>query len=145
MSLPEPLSTAAYLAVLGLLLALAVASSRLSTRAGVPAILVFLVVGIMAGSEGIGGIHFADYQLAFRIGTVALAMILFDGGLNTSADLARRAAAPGAVLATLGVLLTALLVAVPRAWPGVCCAWSARARRFRRPCSRSIPVAFRAK
>lgn len=113
MNLPEPLSTAVYLAVLGLLLALAVVSSRLSTRAGVPAILVFLVVGILAGSEGIGGIHFSDYQLAFRIGTVALAMILFDGGLNTSADLVRRAAAPAGVLATFGVLLTALLVAVP--------------------------------
>ena len=113
MSLPEPLSTAAYLAVLGLLLALAVASSRLSARAGVPAILVFRVVGIMAGSEGIGGIHFSKYQLAFRIGTVALAMILFDGGLNTSVDEVRRAAAPAGVLATLGVLLTALLVAVP--------------------------------
>ena len=113
MSLPEPAATAAFLAVLGVLLALAAASSRLSTRAGVPAILVFLVVGIFAGSEGIGGLHFSDPQLAFRIGTVALVIILFDGGLNTSMDIARRAFGPATVLASFGVVLTAALVALP--------------------------------
>ncbi len=95
----------------GALLALSVLLSRFATQTGVPVVLVFLLVGMLAGSEGVGGIEFDDYELAFRIGTLALAVILFDGGLNTSRDSLRLAIVPAGILATVGVAGTALLVA----------------------------------
>ena len=108
----EPTGTAVLLTVCGILLLVSVLSSRASQRIGVPIALFFLVVGMLAGSEGIGGIPFDDYQLAFRIGSVALVLILFDGGLNTPLEVVRRVWAPAGVLASLGVLLVAGLVAV---------------------------------
>jgi cell volume regulation protein A len=107
----EPATTAALLAAIGVLLALAGLASPLSGRFGVPALVIFLGLGIAAGSEGIGGIPFEDHPLAFRLGTVALVLILFDGGLNTSRVVFRRALGAAGVLATLSVLLTALVVA----------------------------------
>jgi cell volume regulation protein A len=103
---PEPHMTGILLVVLGVLLAVSAAVSRAS-RFGIPAVLIFLGIGMLAGSEGIGRIHFEDYHLSFRLGVVALALILFDGGLNTPAAVARRVAGPAGVLATLGVLGTA--------------------------------------
>jgi cell volume regulation protein A len=107
----EPFATALVLSAVGLLLLLAGLASPLPGRLGVPALLIFLFLGILAGSEGIGGIPFEDYELAFRLGNVALALILFDGGLNTSPAVLRRTAARASALATLGVLLTAAVVA----------------------------------
>ncbi len=94
-----------------MLLALAVLLSPLS-RLGIPAVLLFLLVGMLAGSEGIGRIHFEDYSLTFAVGTVALIAILFDGGLNTPIPTIRRVAGPATALAVVGVLATALLVSV---------------------------------
>lgn len=108
----EPLPTALLLTTFGILLAVSALFSRASQRVGVPLALVFLGIGVLAGSEGIGGIPFDDYRLAFRLGTVALTLILFDGGLNTSLSAVRRVVAPAAVLATVGVVGTAALVAV---------------------------------
>jgi len=113
MILAEPYLIALFLSVAGALLMLCALSSHLSTRAGLPAVLVFLAVGMLAGSDGPGGIEFSDPQLALRIGTAALVLILFDGGLNTSYELVRRALGPASALATAGVVLTALLVALP--------------------------------
>lgn len=107
----EPTATAALLAAIGILLVLAGLASPLSNRLGVPALVVFLALGMLAGSEGIGGIPFDDYALAFRLGTIALVLILFDGGLNTSPAALRRAAGPAVVLATVGVVATAALTA----------------------------------
>jgi potassium/hydrogen antiporter len=107
----EPTATAVLLTVCGILLAVSVLSSRASQRIGVPIALFFLVLGILAGSEGIGRIPFDDYRLAFRMGLVALALILFDGGLNTPLEAVRRVWAPAGVLASVGVLLIAGLVA----------------------------------
>lgn len=107
----EPLSTAVLLALFGLLLLISVLSTRFSERVGVPVVLAFLVLGMLAGSEGIGRIPFEDYRLAFRLGTLALVLILFDAGLNTSVANIRRAAMPAGILATVGVALTAGLVA----------------------------------
>jgi potassium/hydrogen antiporter len=107
----EPAATALLLTICGVLLAVSVLSSRASQRIGVPIALFFLAVGILAGSEGIGGIPFSDYRLAFRMGSVALALILFDGGLNTPMEVIRRVWAPAGVLASIGVLLVAVLVA----------------------------------
>ena len=108
----EPLLTAVIMSVFGALLVISVVFSRASLRAGVPITLIFLGLGMLAGSEGIGGIPFEDYQAAFRVGTVALVLILFDGGLNTPVPQLRRYAAPAGILATVGVLLTAGFLAV---------------------------------
>jgi potassium/hydrogen antiporter len=109
----EPFATAILLATAGLLMAASVLFSRASQRTGVPIALLFLAIGMLAGSEGIGRIQFDDYRFAFRLGSLALALILFDGGLNTPLAALRRTWAPAGLLATVGVALTALLIAVP--------------------------------
>ena len=108
----EPLPTALALTAIALLLGVSVLASRASGRLGVPFAILFLLVGMAAGSEGIGRIAFEDHQLTFRIGTVALVLILFDGGLNTDARSLRAVLAPAGVLATVGVAGTALLTAL---------------------------------
>jgi cell volume regulation protein A len=107
----EPLATGAILAAVGLLLLLSGLASPLPGRLGVPALVVFLLVGIAAGSEGLGRIPFGDYGLAFRLGSIALTLILFDGALNTPLPVFRGVAGRSAALATLGVVVTALVVA----------------------------------
>lgn len=108
----EPGATAALLAAVGVLLVLAGLASPVSNRLGVPALVLFLGLGMLAGSEGVGGIPFDDYPLAFRLGTIALVLILFDGGLNTAPAVLRRAAVPAGLLATVAVVATAGLVAL---------------------------------
>jgi len=98
--------------VLGILLLFATLSSRVSARFGVPLLVVFVLVGMAAGSEGVGGIDFTDYTLAHAIGTFALIVILFDGGLQTSLRSLRRNAAAAGTLATVGVVLTTVAVGV---------------------------------
>jgi cell volume regulation protein A len=115
----EPLTSALILAGFGVLLTLAVSVSRASAKLGVPVALAFLLVGVAAGSEGIGGIPFENYQLTFQIGAAALALILFDGGLNTPMSSFRSVAAPAIVLATVGVVLTATATAVFARWLGL--------------------------
>jgi cell volume regulation protein A len=107
----EPFSTALLLTTFGILLGISILFSRASERFGVPVVLVFLGIGILAGSEGLGGIPFEDYGFAFRLGTVALVLILFDGGLNTPFLAIKQAIRPAGILATFGVLGTAGLVA----------------------------------
>lgn len=102
--------------VAGLLLLLGIASSKLSTRLGMPVLVLFLLIGMLAGSEGIGGLEFEDYALAHAIGTIALAMILFDGGLGTSLAAIRLSWKPSVLLATVGVAVTAGLTGVAAAW-----------------------------
>jgi cell volume regulation protein A len=100
------------LVVAALLLIASVLGSRLTALAGVPSLLVFLGVGMLAGSEGPGGIDFTDYRLSFEVGSVALAFIIFDGGLRTPWRSVRPVLATGVSLATLGVLATALATAL---------------------------------
>jgi cell volume regulation protein A len=107
----EVQSIAALLCALGAALLCAALVSPLSQRAGVPALLLFLGLGMLAGSEGVGGVPFENYGSAFRIGTAALVLILFDGGLNTSRAVFRQALARASLLATVSVLITAGLVA----------------------------------
>lgn len=98
------------LLLLGAALVLAgIASSLIATRFGAPLLLVFLLVGMLAGEEGPGQIHFNDYNLTYLVGSFALAVILFDGGLRTKLATLRRALAPSLTLATVGVVLTATL------------------------------------
>ena len=100
----------------GVLLLLGIASSKFSARLGVPVLVLFLSVGMLAGSEGIGRIPFENYDLANSIGSVALALILFDGGLRTSLASLRRVWQPALALSTVGVLLTSLLTGLAAAW-----------------------------
>lgn len=102
--------------VTGVLLLLGIASSKISTRLGVPVLVLFLLLGMLAGSEGIGGLEFENYQLAHGIGTLALALILFDGGLSTSFAAIHQAWKPSFLLATLGVLVTAAITGLAAAW-----------------------------
>lgn len=107
----EPLATAILFTTCAALVVASVFFSRALERTGIPVALIFLVIGMLAGSEGLGGIAFDNYRFAFQIGTAALVLILFDGGLNTPADALRRVLAPAALLATLGVAGTAALTA----------------------------------
>ena len=88
-------------------------SSLIATRFGAPMLLVFLVVGMLAGEDGPGGLVFDNYRLAYLIGSLALAIILFDGGLRTRLNNFRSVLAPSMVLATAGVVITASLMVVP--------------------------------
>ncbi len=97
--------------VAGALLAAGVLSSRLSARSGLPVALLFVLIGLLAGEEGPLGVPFSDAALASGVSIVLLALILFDGGLSTPADQIRRAAGPAITLATLGVVVSAALVA----------------------------------
>jgi potassium/hydrogen antiporter len=107
----EPIRIALVLLVFGTLLAVSVMFSRASDRFGIPIALIFMIIGMLAGSDGPGGIRFADYHFAFRVGTVGLIFILFDGGLNTSLAAVRRALLPAGLLATVGVVGTAAIIA----------------------------------
>lgn len=95
---------------LAVLLIVSVLASKASSRLGVPVLIIFLGLGMLAGSEGIGGIYFDDAMFAQRLGVIALVFILFAGGLETDWTYVRKAAKPASVLATLGVLLTSLIV-----------------------------------
>ncbi len=106
-AMSEPKSTAVLLVVFGLLMAFSVLFARTLDRFGVPVVLLFLLLGMLGGSEGLGGVAFDNYEFAFRVGTIALVLILFDGGLNTSPGAIRRSAGPAGVLATVGVAGTA--------------------------------------
>lgn len=96
--------------LLGAVLVIAgILSSLIATRFGAPMLLVFLGLGMLAGEDGPGGIQFSDYELTYLAGSLALAIILFDGGLRTRLASFRAALAPAAMLATAGVLITAIL------------------------------------
>lgn len=96
----------------GALLVLAgIASSLLARRFGAPLLLVFLVLGLLLGVDGPGGIRYSDTRFTYLVGALALALILFDGGLQTRASQVRGSVAPSLLLATVGVLLTAALTA----------------------------------
>ena len=86
-------------------------SSLVALRFGAPLLLVFLIIGMLAGESGPGGIQFNDVRLTYLVGSIALALILFDGGLRTRFATFRSALAPSLVLATLGVLMTAAFTA----------------------------------
>src|SRR5690606_20074034 len=94
------------------LLIVSVLSSKLFYRFGIPALLLFLIVGMLAGSEGPGGIYFDDPVAAQAIGVVALAFILFAGGLDTDWQQVRPVLLESSLLATIGVALSAVVLGV---------------------------------
>lgn len=97
---------------LGLLLLLTVLAGNLSSRFGLPALIGFLALGMLAGSDGPGGIQFENYPMAQMIGVACLVFILFSGGLDTVWTEVRGGVVPAAVLATLGVVISAGIVSV---------------------------------
>src|ERR1700759_1048358 len=98
--------------LLGSLLVLAgIMSSLVAMRFGAPLLLVFLLVGILAGESGPGGIKFDDVRATYTVGSIALALILFDGGLRTRFATFRSVLTPSLVLATIGVLITTAVMA----------------------------------
>ncbi|MEX0663026.1 MAG: potassium/proton antiporter [Balneolaceae bacterium] len=99
-----------YLLIAALLLLISIFSSKLSLKYGIPALLIFLGIGMIFGSDGLSVIDFADYQLAQSLGIVALIYILFSGGLDTKWTKVRPIVLPGILLSTVGVLISALIV-----------------------------------
>ncbi|WP_417803341.1 potassium/proton antiporter [Thalassospira lucentensis] len=92
--------------IASILVIVAVFTSLVSFRVGAPLLLVFLFVGLAAGEDGIGGITFDNAPLAYFIGSIALALILFDSGFETQLRTLKIAAGPSVVLATFGVMIT---------------------------------------
>src|SRR3984957_7958122 len=107
----EAVEASHHLILLGsALVLLSIFAGLFSARFGAPLLLVFLGLGMVAGEDGPGGIRFNDFQAAYLIGSVALAVILFDGGLRAERDAVRRALLPALSLATVGVIVTAAIV-----------------------------------
>lgn len=100
-----------YIIGIGVVLFISVYASKISEKIGLPMLLVFLGFGMLLGSEGIVGIEFDNPELARNIGTVALIFILYNGGLSTNFKEIKPVLSPGIMLATVGVLLTALIMA----------------------------------
>ena len=99
------------LLVVAVMLLMSVLASRLSGRLGIPALIVFLIIGMLAGSDGPGGIYFDSPWLSQFLGSFALIFILFDGGLQTRWASVKPIVRPALVLATVGVVVTAAAVA----------------------------------
>ena len=96
------------IAIVAFLLLLSLISSKISTHINMPCLLLFLVVGMLAGADGIGKLHFDDAHMANAIGSIAMAFILFSGGFDTSFESIKKVFLPGSILSSIGVLLTAL-------------------------------------
>src|SRR5690554_6084742 len=92
-----------------ILILFGILSSKVSARLGLPVLVMFLVIGMLAGEDGIGQIAFDNVVAAHALGTLALALILFDGGLRTPLTSIKLVWKPASILATVGVLITALL------------------------------------
>ncbi|NKD87215.1 potassium/proton antiporter [Haematospirillum sp. 15-248] len=110
------METANHLILIGgSLLLVAILTGALSTRIGAPLLLVFLGFGMLAGEDGPGGIRFSNFEAIYTAASVAVAIILFDGGLRTSFRSVRRSWGRAAALATVGVVITAVITGIT-AW-----------------------------
>ncbi len=110
-----PVNIELILLALSALFFFSILAGKASSRFGVPALLLFLSVGMLSGSDGLG-IQFHNIQIAHAISTIALCIILFSGGMDTRFEEIRPVLAQGVILATLGVFLTALITGVLIWW-----------------------------
>ncbi|KAB7619727.1 potassium/proton antiporter [Alkalilimnicola sp. S0819] len=101
---------------IGLLLMFSILASRVTDRMGAPLLLVFLIIGMLVGEDGLLGIRYDDVRSAHLLASLALAVILFDGGLRTQMDSFRAGLKPALSLATLGVIITSAITGVAAAW-----------------------------
>lgn len=99
-----------------ILILLGIFSSKLSARLGLPMLVMFLFIGMLAGEDGIGQIAFNNVNVSYAVGSLALAIILFDGGLQTSVKSIRLVWKPAFTLATFGVLITAGITGLAAAY-----------------------------
>ena len=111
-----PTSIELIFIVFSTLVILSILTIKLSNRFGIPSLVLFLAIGMLAGSEGLGGITFDNPSLVQSLGIIALVLILFAGGLDTEWTEVRPILWQGLSLSTIGVLLTALLVGVFVSW-----------------------------
>ena len=103
-------STENVLLLGSILLFVSIIASKTSFKLGIPTLILFLIVGMLAGSDGPGGIYFNDPKIAQFLGVVALTFILFSGGLETKWESVRPILKDGLSLSTIGVLITATSV-----------------------------------
>jgi potassium/hydrogen antiporter len=97
---------------ISILIVLSILASKISYRVGLPSLLLFLLIGMLSGSDGIGGIHFEDQKLSQIIGVISLIYILFDGGLQADWTSIRKIYIEALVLANIGVIITAVLMGI---------------------------------
>jgi cell volume regulation protein A len=102
--------------IAGALLAAGIVGALLAERMRIPGLLLFLGLGMLAGSEGLGGIEFSDTELARTLGTIALVLILFEGGLTSGWSEIRPVLGTAASLATVGTALTAIVAGLAAKW-----------------------------
>lgn len=105
-----------FILLAAILIIFGILSSKLSARLGLPVLVMFLIVGMLAGEDGPGGIAFDNAQIAHALGSLALAIILFDGGLQTPITSIKLVWKPASILATLGVLITSMLTGAAAAY-----------------------------
>ena len=111
-----PASIDVIFIVFSSLIILSILTIKLSNRFGIPSLVLFLAIGMLAGSDGLGGITFDNPSLVRSLGITALVLILFSGGLDTEWSAVRPIVWQGLSLSTIGVLITALLIGVFVAW-----------------------------
>src|SRR5262245_19063363 len=102
--------------IAGALLSAGLFASLVATRLRVPSLVLFLGLGMLIGSEGLGWISFSDYELARTVGIVALVLILFEGGLTSGLIEIKKVLAPSISLAFIGTIATAVLVGLAASW-----------------------------
>ncbi|MCB5161193.1 potassium/proton antiporter [Marinomonas algarum] len=110
------MDTNGFIFLAGILLLVSILASSFTVRVGLPLLLVFLGMGMLAGEEGIGGLNFDNTDMSFFVGNLALAVILLDGGMQTQTSTFRVALWPSLSLATLGVVFTTASVGTFAAW-----------------------------
>jgi cell volume regulation protein A len=100
----------------GLLILIGVGTSLVASRFGAPLLVVFIGIGMLIGEDGPGGVMFNDFRLTFMVGSVSLAIILFDGGLRTRFATFRGVFWPAAALSSVGVLITTVVAGLAASW-----------------------------